>query len=446
MKHSEQSVRKVLSNIKIYKELGKKFKDDGIEAEEVICDEHGKKIRIMVNTVQMNENLVKKVYDFSLIPRKESVNILVINQIEVLAELNLYCTKNDIGANVTYIQYEDERVSKTKDEKGVVKKFGYRYIHIKNNKKELEKLKMKKEFDVILANPPYQGQAKLHQKFFNAAFELLSDEGVMTFIQPSNPYITAFDVPKKGVDENKMRDIVVNNYSEVKLLSPLTFTSAALFYPLAVTTVIKNKPSFKGVDVFTDIECNTSANININDINTTETKPNNHRSMSDKVKAIVNAEISIKDAVFAGKTSELNKLLKLDNTKQFLKLPRVRGNTGEETSDGYVRNRSFYTWIPGDGKDGLPKFKKEKDNGISYGIIIDKNIDPKVAYAYFKTYFARYCMSLGKYNQSIDGGSCERTTPYLGFDKLWTDEELFAKAGFTDEEIAEVYRIIPSYY
>jgi len=43
------------------------------------------------------------------------------------------------------------------------------------------------KFDVIVGNPPYQGNAELHQKIFNLSVNLLNDGGDLSFIQPALP-------------------------------------------------------------------------------------------------------------------------------------------------------------------------------------------------------------------------------------------------------------------
>jgi len=401
------------------------------KANGAIKEKDRKDLKILKKTPYLKPDDINKVFNLDAIKLDDEV--LVIDQVEVLCQLYIKGIKN-----VTYIQYNKN----VKDEiHPVQKKLGYKYINVKNTN-EIGKLNMRKQFDVILANPPYDGRASLHQRFFNVSFDMLKDDGVMTFIQPSSPYITIFNESSKNVEDNKMCDIVINNYSTVKLASPTTFENVLLFYPLSITTINKNKPGFKGLDVFTDLRDNTYTNVNINDVNVNETKPELHKVMSEKLKTAIENSAALNDVLFKGKH------LKLDANKTLLKLPKVRGNEGKNTPNGYERNKDFFTWIPGNNDDGLPKFDKEKpsDNKEYFGIIIDKDVDQKIAYSYFRTYFARYCMSLGKFNQNIKTGNCIKTTPYFGLHKEWTDEELFKKVGFTDEEIAEVYRIIPSYY
>ena len=112
------------------------------------------------------------------------------------------------------------------------------------------------------------------------------------------------------------------------------------------------------------------------------------------------------------------------------------------------KSDGFYTWIPQDGPDGLPDFV---EHDTEHSIFISKDVDEKVAYAFFKTYFARLCLyigvnSPGEYDSYTYPWSYYITPGYFGFHKEWTDEELFAKAGLTDEEIAEVYRVLPKFY
>ena len=440
----KERLKEERARIKKEKKLGiKPVTKPGDRITEVITSGIGKDGKIvektnkgLVNTIFMDEAVVKKAFDFDSLIKEENLNVLVINQYELAAHLKMYSNEKGMNVNITYVQYENEKYV-TKDEENPAKWVGYKYIHVKNDK-ELDALKMKKEFDVILANPPYNGKAKLHQKFFIAAYEMLKENGVMAIIQPSSPYITAFNDSTKSKEDMVIRDIVVNNYSEVKLLSPTTFKNAELFYPLSVTTLTKKSSPLKGVDVFVDIENTATKNVDINYINTTETNPETHKVMSNKVEQYIKKGLCAKDKVyFAGKTV-------LSETEKPLKITVIRGNRGGDDGTGYKRHKDFYTWIPENGKDGLPKFK-DPNKPATFGLVIDKDVDPKVAYSYLRTYFARYCMSLGKYNHHLDS-SCLVTTPLVSFDREWTDEELFAEVGFTDEEIAEVYRIIPSYY
>ena len=114
-----------------------------------------------------------------------------------------------------------------------------------------------------------------------------------------------------------------------------------------------------------------------------------------------------------------------------------------------IRNApaEIYEWIPPDGEDGLPDFHDDEDHE-RYGIFVDKNVDEKVAYTFFRTYFARLCLYIGlndpgEYSCDTYPWYFKITPRYFGFHKVWTDEELFAEAGLTDEEIAEVYRVLP---
>jgi len=374
---------------------------------------------------------IKEIYDLDGI--KSTDEILVIDQLEVLCQLYLKGIQN-----VTYIQYSngisDEKIPTTN-------MLGYEYINVTSTK-ELSELKLNKKFDIILANPPYKSLSLLHQRFFNKSFELLKDGGVMTIVQPSSPYITAFDdSTKKRPQDAMLRDSVLNNKCSVKLLPPTIIKNDRMYYPLAITTIVKNKPGFKGVDKFTDLSGVVYNNVNINDINITETNPKMHRIMVDKIKEYVELKGDLNESIFCKNTN----LGVVGEDQHVVKLSQMRGSSGTDTDNGYKRASNFYTWFPKDNDEGLPNFRtKTPGDDIRYGVIVDKNVDPKTVYKFFKTYFARYCMAVGKFNQDVGAGAI--TTPNMDFSQEWTDKQLFNEVGFTDEEIAEVYRIIPKFH
>jgi len=111
-----------------------------------------------------------------------------------------------------------------------------------------------------------------------------------------------------------------------------------------------------------------------------------------------------------------------------------------------TETEELYDWIPDDGEDGLPDFYDDEDHE-RYGIFVDKDLDEKVAYKFFKTYFARLCLYIGMNDPSEY--SCDdypwhfKITPQVSLSYEWTDEELFAETDLTEEEIAEVYRVLP---
>ena len=122
--------------------------------------------------------------------------------------------------------------------------------------------------------------------------------------------------------------------------------------------------------------------------------------------------------------------------------------TGVVDSNGNVP-KEIYAWVPKDGPDGLPCFDSDEDNE-RYGIFVSKDVDEKVAYKFFKTYFARLCLYIGMNDPS--DYSCDTypwyfsITPQVSLYHEWTDEELFAETDLTEEEIAEVYRVLPKLY
>ena len=380
-----------------------------------------KKDKLLSKSAYLNEDLISKAYNINNIGLNDSV--LVIDSVEVLP----YLYRNGI-TDVTYIQY-----SKISDEKiPTTDMLGYSYINI-SNKRELGKLKMSKKFDVILSNPSYSSNTD--KTFFNTAFEYLNDGGTMSVIQPSRPITFACDEPSD--DDKTMRNIVENNESAIKLIAPTEVENFYLFYLLTCTTVKKNASEFKGVDEFTDLSGNVYNNVNVNDINFIDIDPDVYRSMVGKIEVLVNHYGSLSDVVFANKGEQVD-------DKKVLRISANRGNYGTDKGTGYKRSSTFFTWCPVINEDGVPVYKRSI--GKDFGIIIDKDIDEKDAYTYFTSYFARFCMALGKNSHRVLGSKCIDTTPNMITNKAWTDAELFEAAGFTDEEITAVYNIIPKFY
>ena len=60
---------------------------------------------------------------------------------------------------------------------------------------------------------------------------------------------------------------------------------------------------------------------------------------------------------------------------------------------------------------------------------------------YLHTKFARFCHILAKASQDATAKTY-RFVPVQDFSKPWTDEELYAKYGLTDEEIAFIESMI----
>ncbi len=375
-------------------------------------------------SIYMDTDQIVSTFNLDSVNKDDSV--LVIDALEILP----YLSAKGV-TDVTYIQY-----GKSQDEHHCVRYFGYNYINVLN-KHKVSKIEMSKKFDVIMSSPSY-GNTSLHNKVFEKSYELLKEGGVMTCIQPSTPFVTAYD-DKSGDEDKSMRDIVINNKSSINLLPPTTMNNVMLFYPLSATTVTKEKSDFEGVDTFTDMKDNVYLNVNIDDVNTLNIKPELYRSMLSKVLKLIGLNGCLRDIVYWEDGKEV------DDT--VLKLSKVRGNYGKGKGIDYNRSRTFFSWISVDGIDGLPSFQNNRDKTkFDFGLVIGKDMDHKVAYSYFKTNFARFCMALGKHNHAVLGSSCELTTPIVDFSVQWTDEQLFDLVGFTDEEIAEVNRVITPLY
>lgn len=66
-------------------------------------------------------------------------------------------------------------------------------------------------------------------------------------------------------------------------------------------------------------------------------------------------------------------------------------------------------------------------------------------FCYAKTFVARAGLMLSKYNHHNDGGELA-TVPLVPFDRHWTDEDLAAEIGLTEEELTAIRAALPDYH
>ncbi len=380
-----------------------------------------KKEKLLSKSAFMSEELIDSVFKMDELDVGGS--ILVIDAIEVLPQLYIRGI-----TDVTYIQYGD-----TQDEHKVVRNLGYTYVNI-TNKQELGKFRMSKKFDIILANPPYNGQAKLHQRFFNKACDMLRDGGAMTFIQPSLPVYSNIS--------DAINDVMVKNLetydSSVTIVKPTLFEGAKIGSELMITTLTKTKTPHRGIN-FKDRYNREYHNVLVQNISVSGVNVDMLSDINKKISALIKHNGSV-----------VSNLSKNDLSDTFVTLPESRGSqpSKKHIERGLSLNPDWFTLIP--RSVTIPNPKSENNNGEVTGIKVNSSVEVENCVAYFQSYFARFCASLHKYNMDLHAGRSANSTssfvPVVDFSKAWTDEQLFDLAGFTEEEIAEVYRVIPEYY
>lgn len=134
--------------------------------------------------------------------------------------------------NITYFGDCDMKRDAMKMNKCKVKETGERGAHL------LDKDDLGEKFDVVVGNPPYQGQRRLHQKFFNCAVKMAVQGGQVAFIQPATVYFNK----KKNTDKpsQEMRNNIEKYATSVKMIDPTVFDNALNFNDIAMTILTKN--------------------------------------------------------------------------------------------------------------------------------------------------------------------------------------------------------------
>ena len=268
------------------------------------------------------------------------------------------------------------------------------------------------KFNVIIANPPYEGTKCLHQKFFNKSVEeMVIDGGIVCFLQPSTQYDNKKPRQKKAVTD--MLKHIKEHTCNVTMVPGKVFEHAAIATKLSVTVLVKDNSNSGVIEHVKYITGDTHDNVSVKNINGLAIAPNIYESLFNKIFA--KAQVgSLQDLI-------------VDDGSLTFKLQKVRGHAGTD---------DFYTII-----------SKSPDHQImhnDYGLLINPvNIENVITY--LKTNLARFALALYKFNGNSHQGEL-RIVPQVDFNQEWTDEKLMAEWGITEEEYAEILKVIPTYY
>jgi hypothetical protein len=271
------------------------------------------------------------------------------------------------------------------------------------------------KFSVVLGNPPYQGKAELHQKFFNKAVDLLEDGGIVSFIQPATPYFNK----KENIRSNAkdMIDNVKKYKTEVTIIDSAVFEEAQVFTDLAITILEKTEYNPGNLESFRSKSGNFISNASIEAVNMLDMAPNFYLSLVKKIKN--------KIAV----NGTLQELISTNQSQDKFYIQKVRGHIGHV---------DFYTMISSNSKYWTVKQEHE------YGIVLEPTqVDSIVSY--LKSFVARFSLAIYKFNGNNHMGEL-RSVPIIPFDRIWNDKLLCEYFEITDEEYAEILRCIPDYY
>ena len=274
------------------------------------------------------------------------------------------------------------------------------------------------KFDVVIGNPPYQGTQALHQQFFNKSVDLLSDNGIVAFIQPATPYFNK--KAKKKKPEQKMIDNINQYHTTVKFVRGNVFDNAAIATDLAITYLTKT-PSTNGVNVFEYQNGSIYDNVDIADISLTQMNPEQYKSIRQKFQTFIEINGCLQDQ------------LSTDTNVFKASMSKVRGHAGDN---------DFFTFIP---KSENRHRCKCADNYTDFGIIANDQQEVNNIFDYLESYVARMGLALSKFCIQQHMGEL-KTVPLVDFKKTYTDQELFDQIGLNDNEITAIKSVISNYY
>jgi hypothetical protein len=349
----------------------------------------------------MPSSLASKI--IKLAGKRKSASWLVLFTVELAVELHAAGVRK-----VTVATEEHCLITKL-----LTERLGYKYMVLQDMKEKNMK------FDAIVANPPYNGRAALHQQFFNKGYELLKDGGVMVFIQPATTFFNKKEKQKGPVYD--MIDIIENNVCSVTITDPTVFENAGIQNDLSIT-VLKKVPSVsKVIESITYKNGTTYTDVPLEDISMTQLDPAVYRSIRNKYAAYVNTHGSLEDSV----SREVGVLKAC--------LGKIRGTRPTDND--------FYTFIPlnGNRDDYGPS------SNTDFGIAIPNNETADIVYDYLESYVARFGLAILKFSQNTKNKEFA-LVPLVSFDRKYSDAELYQLLGLTDSEIAVIKKVIVPLY
>ena len=286
--------------------------------------------------------------------------------------------------------------------------FGLEALYTFNSKLET---RMTDKYDIVIGNPPYRGQSKLHQKFFNLAVNMVKKGGIVSFIQPATAYFnkkTRTDAPSQ-----KMRDNVKKYKTEVKILKPDIFKNVTIRGDLAITKLVKTNSESETIEKITYSRDKVFRNIDLENITKTELEPSMYASIKTKYEAYVK------------NNGSLIRLQTLDKSALKARLP------ARMTEDAKSWPIFFLTGTCA--------------NNGAHGILASTEKEVEFIYQYLMTNPARFGLALLMFSTDLKGGALG-LVPLVDFNRVWTDEEIYDLIGLSATERQVIDSTIPDYY
>ncbi len=342
-----------------------------------------------IQTIHTPESLLEKMIDIAK-PGIDDKILVMFNVEFVIALKNMGCK------NITYFS-DSERMTNLV-EKMYINNIGnseVEVVYMENFKKEfrnLSKILENMKFDLIISNPPYNQNLDL--KILKEVYEFgdkicfVHPAGWLYYQKPTHPLYY------------KIRELLGNNLSYIETFETHEYFNAWTFVPSAITMINKHS--------------NNSIDVNGFDIHGNST-------------------------IYKSLKGKILKYCKINNVEKYKVI---------------VNNMEWEVGIPGMAPGGRTVFIQKSNENIQVGaktkypkrIVFTSESEAINFKDYLKTKIARFCLSIYKINQQLDRGELA-SVPYMPtYTRPWTDEEVAAEIGLTDEELKWAINWIPDYY
>jgi hypothetical protein len=295
--------------------------------------------------------------------------------------------------------------------------------------KEWEMDEKKKEFDVIIGNPPYK--RGLHLTILEKCVELLSNNGQLLFVHPGE-WLSQLRTNGKGSYYQQLREQLSPITKSIEFRNGNQEMNIGLYVPLSITHLDKNKLSNNKKILFK----NNGINYNVSHLN--EINPWYNAIVLKQILNKCVSSISLKNVLkqfkgnyyvsFNGITGggflniEYYDGIKRNTSNMF----NLIGNTCN-----FVSNKPVISRPSKKGKEGNQKlwvsFKSEQEAYNFLGYLT-------------KTKFIKFLIVILKIDQHAD--SILNYIPMFDFNQEWNDEKLNDYFNFSKEEIEIINEIV----
>jgi hypothetical protein len=326
-----------------------------------------------------------------------------------------------IDIDLTNVYYNDIDVGMTVFFRQVNKEYNLGIPEENITSEDFLTMEFEMRFSAGVINPPYEGKGRTHQKFFNALYSVIEDNGVMASLQPATTYFNKKETHLTEPVIEEMVGIIKGNTCEVEIENPEIFDNAGIQNDLSVTYIVKDQNQTGLVDCITYKDGKTYNNVLLEDISQTVVDP------------VVYSQIRKKYEAYVLKHGSLENKISKSPGKLKAHLGKIRGT--RPTDD------DFYTFIP--LRENREDYGLSKDS--TFGVSVSSKNEVDFVYDYLESYVARFGLALLKFSQNTANKEFA-LVPLVEFDKFYTDEDLRLMLKLTKAELAVIKKVIVPLY